>query len=160
MNFLSHCLSPNVKVNMAYYFKSSFLLCDILTTSLLRFLSRFYELSWKNVYIILYCPSKVFGFLWDMERKSWMYDVIFWFDSSKYWCHILLCFLALILGICMNYHQVTRQLYTPYNIRVFARKKVQAKCFKICHFSCRAISYTQVRYSKFWAQTQKLRGVR
>ena len=63
MNFLSHCLSPNVKVNMAYYFKSSFLLCDILTTSLLRFLSRFYELSWKNVYIILYCPSKVFGFL-------------------------------------------------------------------------------------------------
>ena len=109
MNFLSHCLSPNVKVNMAYYFKSSFLLCDILTTSLLRFLSRFYELSWKNVYIMLYCPSKVFGFLWDMERKSWMNDFFFWFDSSKYWCHILLSFLALILGICMNYHQVTRQ---------------------------------------------------
>ena len=53
MNFLSHCLSPNVKVNMAYYFKSSFLLCDILTTSLLRFLSRFYELSWK-MYILYY----------------------------------------------------------------------------------------------------------
>ena len=161
MNFLSHCLSPNVKVNMAYYFKSSFLLCDILTTSLLRFLSRFYELSWKNVYIMLYCPSKVFGFLWDMERKSWMNDFfLVWLFK------ILMPYSSEFFGIdSWNLHELPPGdktiVYTPSNIRVFARKKVLAKCFKICHFSCRAISYTtQVRYSKFWAQTQKLRGVR